>query len=270
MAGVKVTLLGTGSKGNALVVECDGDRILIDAGFPARTLAKRLRGSGVAPESISALVLTHAHGDHATGARVAASRYGWTVYATPGTLRELPELHDLRPVPLSPRESLMLDTMVVSSVRIPHDCREPIAVLIESRETGATCAVAWDLGYVPASVERALRGADAIVLESNHDLDMLRHGPYPPSVQRRIAGSQGHLSNADAAGALRRVAHRALRHVVLSHLSEPNNSPSAARESAQQGLRGTAFRGSLTVASQHAATVFEVEGSRRVEQMSLF
>ena len=267
---MNVTILGTGSRGNATVVECDGDRVLVDAGFPARTLAQRLRATGIAPESISALILTHAHGDHASGARVAAKRFGWTVYATPGTIDAMPELAVVKPVPISPRETLMLDTMLVASVRIPHDCTEPVAVTIESRSTGARCGIAYDVGHPAVTVERALAQVDALILESNHDEDMLRYGPYPVSVQQRIRGGRGHLSNRGAARLARGIAHRGLRHLVLAHLSLQNNSEAAAHAAVTGGLRKSAFRGTLTIAGQDTATAFTVERARRAEQMDLF
>src|SRR5688572_12047494 len=213
-----VTVLGTGSQGNAMVVECDDDRILIDAGFPARTIVRRLRLAGIAPESIRGIVLTHAHGDHAYGARVAARALQWAVYATQGTIDAMPELASLRPIAISPRETLKLDTLSIVPLRIPHDCAEPIGLRVESAATGARLGVVYDLGHVPSSVERALHDLDAVILESNHDEVMLRNGPYPRSVQQRIAGANGHLSNNAAARLARRIADRALRHVVLVHL----------------------------------------------------
>ena len=267
---MNVTILGSGSRGNAIVVECDSDLILIDAGFNARTLVGRMRAAAIEPESISALILTHAHADHAAGARVAAKRFGWTVYATPGTIASLPGLATVSPVAMRPRESLLLDTMVVSSFQTPHDCAEPIAVTVESRSSGARCGIAYDLGHVPASVERALAELDAVVLESNHDEIMLRHGPYPRSVQQRIAGGRGHLNNRAAARLARVIAHKGLRHVVLAHLSEPNNTPEVARAAVQAGLRSTPFRGTLAIAPQDAITRFPVDRARRVEQMDLF
>lgn len=265
-----VTILGTGSQGNAIVVECDDDRLLIDAGFPARTLARRLRLAGIAPESIRALLLTHAHGDHVAGARVAARRFGWTVYATQGTLDALPELDDLAPIVVRARETLCLDTLRIAPLRIPHDCAEPVAVCVESAATGARVGIAYDLGHVPASLEAALHDLDAVILESNHDDAMLRNGPYPRSVQHRIAGAYGHLSNGAAARLARRIATGALRHVVLAHLSEQNNTPEEARSAVARGLKGTNFRGTLSVAAQHSMTRVTVARSRRVEQMTLF
>ncbi|MBC7895600.1 MAG: MBL fold metallo-hydrolase [Cytophagaceae bacterium] len=267
---MNVTILGTGSGGNATVVECDGDRVLVDAGFPARTLAQRLRATGIAPESISALILTHAHGDHASGARVAARRFGWTVYATHGTIEAMPDLAVVKPVPITSRETLMLDTMLVSSIRIPHDCTEPVAISIESRSTGVRCGIAYDLGYAAVTVERAFAHVDALVLESNHDEDMLRHGPYPHSVQQRIRGGRGHLSNRGAARLARGIAHRGLRHLVLAHLSLQNNTEAAAHDTVAGSLRKSAFRGTVTIAGQDRATTFTVERARRAEQMDLF
>lgn len=267
---VKVTVLGSGSKGNALVVECEDDRILVDAGFPARTLVARLRAARIAPESISALILTHEHNDHVVGARVAAKGFGWTVYATAGTIEEVPRLKEVSPIPITPRESLALDTMRVSCLRVPHDGLDPIALTVESRATGARLGVAYDIGHVTPTLEHALRDLDALVLESNHDTDMLRYGPYPPSLKRRIAGGRGHLSNEAAARLAASVAHRGLRHVVLAHLSEQNNAPDVARRTVGMALRRTPYDGTLTVASQDGVVRFGVARAPRVEQIDLF
>ncbi len=267
---MKVTVLGSGSKGNALVVECEEDRILVDAGFPARTLVARLRAARIEPESISALILTHEHSDHVAGARVAARRFGWTVYATAGTIAEVPRLREVAPVPISPRETLALDTMQVRCVRIPHDGLDPIALTIESRSTGARLGVAYDIGHVTPTLEGALADLDALVLESNHDTEMLRNGPYPRSLQRRIAGGRGHLNNAGAARLAAALVHRGLRHVVLAHLSEQNNTPELARRTVGMALRRTPYEGTLTVASQDGVVRFGVARSPRVEQIDLF
>lgn len=267
---MKVTVLGSGSRGNALVVECGDDRILVDAGFAARTLVGRLRAAHIDPASISALILTHEHGDHVRGARTAARRFGWTVYATAGTIAEVPGLADVSPVPISPRETLALDTMRVSCLRVPHDGVEPVALTIESRESGARLGVAYDIGHVTPTIEKALADLDAVVLESNHDEVMLRHGPYPPALQRRISGGRGHLSNAAAARLAMSLVHRGLRHVVLAHLSEQNNTPEVARRTMGVALRRTPYDGTLTVAPQDGVVRFGVERARRVEQMDLF
>lgn len=264
-----VTMLGTGSEGNAIVVECEGERVLIDAGYSARTLVRRLLAAGIEPASISAVVLTHEHGDHVAGTRVAAKRFRWTVYATAGTIAACPRLADVSPVPISPRETLLVDTMRLTSVRTPHDGAEPIAVVVESVSSGARCALVYDLGHVTNALERAVADVDALVIESNHDEHMLRNGSYPRSLQRRIAGPNGHLSNTAAGAMARAVAHSGLRHIVLAHLSQENNTPELARATVARALRGTGYRGTLSVSRQHGLTRFSVERAQRVEQMAL-
>lgn len=265
-----ITVLGTGSEGNAIVVESGDDRVMIDAGFPARTLARRLRSCGIAPESIRALVLTHAHSDHSRGARVAARRFGWRVFASRGTLAALPELRAVSPVVVQPSETIKLDTLSISPLSVPHDCAEPIALRVEASSTGARVGVALDLGHVPLGLVRELEELDALVLESNHDEWMLRHGPYPRSLQRRIAGANGHLSNRTAARLVRYLASRNLSHVVLAHLSQENNTPEVAHDTMLRGLKGTDFKGTLSVAAQHTVTRVTVARARKTEQISLF
>lgn len=267
---MNVTILGSGSRGNAVVLEADGARVLVDAGFNAKTLASRMAAADIAPESISALVITHEHTDHVSGACTAARKWGWSIYATPGTIAGTPGLPALRPHVIDPTQTVVLDTMQFRCLRTPHDATEPIALVVDAPSSGARLGIAYDLGHVPAGVEQAMRNLDALILESNHDEEMLRNGPYPVVVQDRIAGSHGHLSNRAAAELARRVAHRGLRHVVLAHLSESNNTPEVARGTVDAAVRSTAFRGTLTVASQNAVTSFAIHRARRVEQLSLF
>jgi phosphoribosyl 1,2-cyclic phosphodiesterase len=267
---VNVTILGSGSRGNAVVLEADGGRVLVDAGFTAKTLATRMAAADIAPESIAAVVLTHEHTDHVTGVCTAARRWGWKVFATAGTIQGTAGLAALRPIMIDPREPLVLDTLHLHCVRTPHDASEPIALVIEAPATGTRVGIAYDLGHVPAGIEQALRQLDALILESNHDDEMLRAGPYPVVVQNRIAGANGHLSNRAAADLARKVAHRGLRHLVLAHLSQHNNAPDLARRTVDASIRSTAFRGTLSVALQDAITTFTVQRARRVEQLTLF
>lgn len=267
---MNVTILGSGSRGNAVVIEADGARMLVDAGFTARTLGTRMAAADIAPESIDAVLLTHEHSDHVSGACTAARKWGWKVFATAGTIAGTPGLSALRPVAVDPGTPLVLDTMQVRCVRSPHDASEPVAVVVDVPSTGTCLGIAYDLGHVPVRIEQAMRQLDALILESNHDEEMLRSGPYPLVVQDRIAGANGHLSNRAAAELARRVAHRGLRHVVLAHLSEQNNTPDVAHAAVGQSLRTTAFRGTLSVARQNAVTSFTVERTCRVQQLSLF
>lgn len=266
---MNVTVLGSGSKGNALVVQCGEERVLVDAGFNARELVRRLDAANIEPRSISSLIVTHEHGDHSCGARVAAKRFGWTVYATAGTIAKTSRLREVQPILISTRETLALETMRVHAVRTPHDAMEPIALVVESIRDGVRCGIAYDLGHVPLSVERALSDLDILILESNHDEALLRDGNYPLSLKRRISGGRGHLSNGRAAGLLQRLVHRGLQHVVLAHLSEENNTPQLALEAATAAGRRARLRGKVTVAPQHHLLRVGATGGSGSQQMML-
>lgn len=249
---MRLWVLGTGSRGNAVLLESGGSRLLVDAGFGVRALETRLRAAGVAPESIAACLVTHEHADHVRGAVPAAARWGWTLHATAGTLAACPALSAAGAQPFAAGASLTLDAFDVDTAATSHDARESIALAVTARATGARAAVCYDLGTASASVRALLDGAETVVLEANHDEGMLRAGPYPPSVSARIGGRQGHLSNAAAARLARDVARAGLRHVVLAHLSESCNEPQLATETVHGALASTRFRGSVTAAAQDA------------------
>jgi phosphoribosyl 1,2-cyclic phosphodiesterase len=259
---VRVWLLGSGSGGNAVLVEAAGGRILVDAGFGVRTLAARLAAIGVAPRSIEACVLTHEHSDHVKGAAAAARRWGWALHATRGTVAHAPELAGTAVQAFDAGASLPFSTMDVATARTPHDAAEPIGVVITARASGARATVCTDIGHVSDGVRALCRDADVLVLESNHDEAMLRAGPYPPVVQARIAGDRGHLANRHAAGLLRDSMTRGVRHVVLAHLSQKCNAPELARETTERELRRTVYRGEVTTAPQDAV-IGPFEASRR-------
>lgn len=243
---MRAWVLGSGSRGNAVLVECAGTRVLVDCGFSPRTLAGRLAAIGLRPEDIHAVVLTHEHQDHAKGAVAGATRFGWPVYATEGTLRALgPVPHA---TPFTPGATIAVGHAIVDSVRVPHDATQPVAVVVSDPGSGARCGVALDLGAVPAAMLSLFRTLDVLVLEANHDLAMLEAGPYPPAVRTRIASRSGHLSNADAARAVRAFAHRGLRHVVLAHVSETCNTPALAIATVRDALAGSKFRGAVHAA----------------------
>ncbi len=249
---MKLWVLGSGSRGNAVLLECDGSRVLVDAGFPPRVLAQRLGAIGVPCESVEAVVITHDHADHVRGASAAAKRWGWALYATAGTVAACPALADADTRSFEPGGCLTLSRMDIRTVGIPHDAAEPVAVVATAHGSGVRAAIAYDLGHVPASVRGALIRADLLVMEANHDEGMLRAGPYPPSVQHRIGGTRGHLSNRAAAGAVREALHRDLAHVVLAHLSDRCNDAALAHHAVASGLRGNRFRGTLHVSPQDA------------------
>lgn len=243
---MRVWVLGSGSRGNAVLVECAGTRLLVDCGFAPRTLAGRLAAIGFAPADVHAVVLTHEHQDHAKGAAAGAARFGWRVHATDGTLRALGDVPNAAPFPAG--ATVAVGHAVVETVRVPHDAAQPVALVVSDPAGGARCGVAFDLGHVPAAMLPCFRDLDVLVLESNHDPDLLAAGPYPPSVRARIASRVGHLSNPDAGRAIRAFAHRGLRHVVLAHLSETSNTPAVALATVRDVLAGSKFRGTLHTA----------------------
>lgn len=236
---MRVWALGSSSAGNAFLLESEGARVLVDAGFAPRTLAARLAAVGAAPESVEAVVLTHEHADHARGAADGAARWGWTILASAGTVAAHPDLAAAGAHRFRAGDELTLDTMTIATVPIPHDAAEPVALVATARRSGTRIGLAYDVGHVTAPLARALARLDVLVLEANHDEGMLRDGPYPPMVRARIAGPHGHLSNRAAAELAADCAHRELAAVVLAHLSARCNSPALA----VQAVRGAVTRG---------------------------
>jgi len=225
-------------------------RILIDAGFAPRTLAKRLASIEVAPHSIEAVLLTHEHIDHSKGVVGGSQRWGWTVYGTAGTLDVCasPVEADVRTI--SAGSSFDVGDFKIDVVGISHDATEPVAFVVTGKSTGVKAGVVYDLGVMTESVQTALDRVDILVIESNHDGEMLRNGPYPASLKRRIAGREGHLSNRAAAAAAVECAHRGMSQIVLAHLSETNNTPKTATETMRAALKRTPFKGTIVAAPQ--------------------
>jgi phosphoribosyl 1,2-cyclic phosphodiesterase len=249
---MKLWVLGSGSSGNAVLVECGGSRVLVDAGFARRTLAARLQAIGIAPASIEACVVTHEHHDHVKGAAAGARRWGWQLYASAGTVDACPELQEANCVRMTSGTTVTLSQLATTTFDVPHDAAAPVGVRLACLRTGATAVVCTDVGHASESVRALCAGADVLVLESNHDDGMLRAGPYPPSVQARIASRTGHLSNRACADLVRSVVHRDLAHVVLAHLSENCNDHGLAQQTTADALRRTRYRGGLSVALQHS------------------
>ena len=267
---MRTWVLGSGSRGNAVLIECaDGAHILVDAGFPPAILARRLEAAGIDPGSIEGVVLTHEHADHARGAAAAARRWGWALYATPGTIAGCPGLADADVRTFDPGGTIALGSADVETVRVSHDAAEPVAVIVTSRRTGSRTAVTYDLGQVDHSLRRALHDIDVLVLEANHDAGMLRAGPYPPSVQRRIAGRTGHLSNEAAARVARDCVESGLGELVLAHLSASCNEARVALGTVAGALVPAGYRGRVHVAPQDQVAGPFIGRSRRVSHVQL-
>ncbi len=248
---MRVWVLGSGSAGNAVLLESDGTRLLIDAGFGPRALARRMRLAGVDAASVAACVVTHDHSDHVGGVAKAAGRWGWEVFATEGTA-QAPDLEGTPVTTFASGEKVRVGSFEVEAVATPHDAAEPIGVLVTAVSTGARAGICYDIGHASDGVRALCQSVDVLVLEANHDEGMLWAGPYPPWLCARIASSTGHLSNRAAADVARDAATRQLAHVVLAHLSEKNNSPALADRTVRSALRKTAFQGKLSTTRQDA------------------
>lgn len=265
---MRVHVLGSGSGGNAVVLETGHETVLVDAGFSPRRLKERMQRVGIAPEQVTALVLTHEHGDHISGARFAAARWNWPVYGTAGTLQG-GRWRRVKVFPVEPRRELALDDVSFRFVRTPHDAREPVALVATSRSCGVRVGIAYDLGHVTQRFADHFTDVDVLLLEANHDEEMLRTGPYPWPVKQRVAGPRGHLSNADAGVMARSCAHGGLRHLVLCHLSRTNNVPEVAIHTVRRALRGSGFRGAVHTADQDEPLTVSLGASRRSAQLAL-
>jgi phosphoribosyl 1,2-cyclic phosphodiesterase len=249
---MRVTVLGSGSGGNATLVEAGDSRILVDAGFSGRDLERRMAAVDVDPSQVSALVVTHDHGDHTRGMGVLARRYGLPLYLTMRTRTACAALlngsEDVRTYHSS--QPFRIGSLEVRPFLTVHDAADPVAVTVTDVHSGARLGIATDLGRPTAAVRAELAGCNMLVLEANHDDAMLWSGPYPWSVKQRIASSHGHLSNRAAAEFARELCHAGLSTVVLAHLSEHCNTGELAMEAVGAALDGLRYRGSLTVAPQ--------------------
>ena len=249
---MRLWMLGSGSKGNAVLVESGDTRVLIDAGFSARRLAALLDQVGVLPQSVDALLLTHEHSDHVSAVATALRRWRWPVYATAGTIRGAADLlAGAATHVVEPGARFAVGGLGLEAFRTSHDAQEPVGYVATSLRTGTRAAVVTDLGRATDEVRTAIERVDVLVLESNHDEGLLDAGPYPWHLKRRVAGSHGHLSNRAAGELATGCLHRELRQIVLAHLSETNNSPAVAHEGMQRVLKRSRVRGALSVAPQH-------------------
>jgi phosphoribosyl 1,2-cyclic phosphodiesterase len=243
-------VLGSGSRGNCCAVETDGGALLIDAGFSAREVERRAVAAGLDLGRLVGIALTHEHGDHACGAALLARRLRVPVLTTPGTWGRLAmDMEDAEHRMLGLCAPAELGPFTLQACPTSHDAAEPLAIVVRDSD-GTSIGVAYDLGRPTTAVRYLLRDLTAIVLEANHDEVQLRTSGYPPVVQRRIAGSSGHLSNRAAAELLRELHHPGLSIVVLAHLSERCNTAAAARTEVGRALRRVKFRGALHVAEQ--------------------
>jgi len=250
-AKLRAAVLGSGSQGNCVVVESGEDRILLDAGFSCRQLEKRLRRVGVRPDSLRAIVLTHEHTDHCCGAEVLARRHDLPIYGTRGTLEgcRFRDPRSLRLVPIAAGVRFAAAGFEVEAFAVPHDAREPVGLVVEDSGSRRLALIS-DLGELLPPFAGCLRGVHVLVQETNHDVDMLRRGPYPWSLKQRVASGHGHLSNQQAADGVARLVGDELQWMVLYHLSRTNNLPALAADKIGEELERMGSSARLMVASQ--------------------
>jgi phosphoribosyl 1,2-cyclic phosphodiesterase len=247
---VRVTVLASGSGGNACVVEAGGTRVLVDAGLSAKEIERRMEARGIPAASIAALFLTHEHNDHSSGAAVWVRRWDCPIYATGGTAAAIGLEGDLFTpfVRIVAARDGRVGNVGFRAFATPHDAAESVAYAFEA--DGARLVIASDLGRAEEPYVDFLRGATTLMVEMNHDEDMLRDGPYTWPLKKRISGGFGHLSNAQSAGAIFRAAGPKLRRVVATHLSRTNNTPEIVRAVLRRALERSGWDVPFDIADQ--------------------
>jgi phosphoribosyl 1,2-cyclic phosphodiesterase len=227
--------LGSGSRGNALVVEAGCTCIMLDCGFGFAEAASRLRRIGLAAEDVDAIVVTHEHDDHIGGVARFAARLGIPVYLTPGTWAAVARrFARVECRYFDPHAPFQIGDIEVDPFPVPHDAREPAQVIFDDGKQ--RLGILTDVGVATPHIRSMLSGCSALVLECNHDATLLRDGPYPPSLKARIGSRFGHMRNEDTAALLASLDNARLRHVVAAHLSETNNTPELARRALAAAL----------------------------------
>jgi phosphoribosyl 1,2-cyclic phosphodiesterase len=220
--------LGSGSEGNALIVQHLGTTLMMDCGFGIADTEMRLQRLSLAASDLSAIVVTHEHSDHIGGVARFAKKHGTDVWLTHGTARHIAPQRLLRENFhfIDPHTVFAVGDLQVQPYLVPHDAAEPVQFVFS--DGARRLGVLTDAGCSTSHIEECLSGADALVLECNHDFDMLMSGPYPQGLKQRVAGRFGHLDNAAAAGLLAQLDQSRLKHVIAAHLSKQNNRPQLA------------------------------------------
>jgi len=241
---MRLIILGSGSSGNALYIESGATSVLIDVGLSAKETARRMTDAGLDPTKLSAVIVTHEHTDHMKGVRVFSATADVPVFMSEATRAECKFPHDGEKMPwgetIASGEPFQIGTLNFYPFTIPHDGVDTVAFTVESE--GVKVGAVTDLGYITQLVAERLRGSALVMIESNHDRDMLKVAPYPWSVKQRIASNTGHLSNDETARWIREEFDGQAEYLVLGHLSRRCNHPELARLSALQALD---YHGSL-------------------------
>ena len=224
---MQISVLASGSKGNCTLIRDDDTAVLIDAGISARRIQQKLSELHLDIRDISSILITHEHIDHIRGLKTLSKNYQIPLYAKLNTFKAMPFIRDIpteccRALPDS---SFTVGSLTVNSFTVPHDAAEPVGYNIQTKQGKITLAT--DLGFATDAVQQALDGSDILVLEANHDINLLQNGAYPWHLKKRILGTRGHLSNEAAGFTLKNLPHKP-QEVILAHLSEHNNTPQTA------------------------------------------
>jgi len=235
---MRFALLGSGSEGNALVVQLGSTTLLMDCGFSVSETVTRLARLGLQAEQLDGILVTHEHSDHIAGVARLARKFKLPVWMTHGTFRfQHAAFSDVAVTEINPHASFSVGEIQVKPFLVPHDAGEPVQYVFD--DGSLRLGVLTDTGHPTPHVEAALSGCHAIILECNHDEEMLRNGRYPASLKQRVGGRFGHLNNEQAASLLSHLDNSRLQHIVAAHLSQQNNLPALA-VAALSGVLGCA------------------------------
>lgn len=236
--------LASGSSGNAALVRCGDSAVLLDAGISARRIAQSLARLGLTPDTLDAVLITHAHTDHAAGLATLTKKYAVPVYASRGAAEHLPRAGEI--CRFSAGETLSIGAFEVRTFSTSHDAADSVGYRLDSPD--GSLGALTDTGFVTEDAARVLCGVDLLLLEANHDIDMLQNGPYPYPLKRRVSGDRGHLSNDAAADFALYCAENGTRDILLAHLSAENNMPSLAEYAVARRLQAEGYSVRLGVA----------------------
>lgn len=226
--------LGSGSKGNGVLIESSKTRVLLDCGFSLGETERRLHRLGCSPHSLTAILVTHEHGDHAAGVGRLSRRYNLPVWLTVGTCHAMRDTQFFCTRYINVHQELEINDLHIAPFPVPHDAREPCQFVFS--DGACRLGVLTDVGSHTPLIVQMLQKLDALMLECNYDAGMLANGPYPPALKRRVAGRYGHLDNRQSTFLLEQIDLSALQHLVGMHLSENNNLPEYARAALCSGV----------------------------------
>jgi len=223
---LRIAYLGSGSKGNSALIEAGRTSVMLDCGFSTRETLRRLERLGRTAENITAILVTHEHSDHISGVARLARRFGIPVWLTAGTLKGCADFGEVETGIINPHQPLVLGDLEITPMPVPHDAREPCQYVFD--DGADRLGVITDIGHITPHVVETLAACSALLIEANHDVEMLDRGPYPYHLKQRVGGRLGHLNNEQAAGLLKDVDCSRLRWVAGVHLSDTNNTAALA------------------------------------------